>query len=412
MDMRSRAVAVGLTAALALGSAAPCAYASPQSELAEAADRLDTLGGELADLQESLAKRGEQLEMTSYKIGEKEAQIAKTQANLAAARSKLGGRMRSSYKSGPSSLIAVILEADSLSDIASRIYYMDKVAKSDAEAVEAVETLKHQLDREMSDLEKTKAKQEKSVGELEEQVAAYGEKVAEAQQYYDELDAQVQAELEAQRQAEENARIQAALEAAAEKKAQEEAQRKAEEEAAKRQAEEEARQKAEEEAAEEDATQEDEPEGQEEAPEKEPEKPADDSEDKDEAEESSDKDEKSDETSSDDVPENGGLDTAYAAIGCPYVYGEAGPGSFDCSGLVCYCYGWDRGRTTYAMIDSLKADGRWKTSMDQLAVGDLVFTHAGHVGIYVGGGEMIHAPTPGQSVCKAPVYSFYGGGTF
>ena len=409
MDMRSRAVAVGLTAALALGSAAPCAYASPQSELAEAADRLEALGGELAGLQENLAKRGEELEMTSYKIGEKEAQIAKTQADLEAARSKLGGRIRSSYKSGPSSLIAVILEADSLSDIASRIYYMDKVAESDADAIGEVETLKQQLDREMRDLEKTKAEQEKSVKELEGQVAAYGEKIAEAQQYYDALDAQVQAELEAQRQAEENARIQAALEAAAQKKAQEEAQRKAEEEAAKREAEEEARRKAEEEA-EEEAAQEEEPEEQQEAPDQESEEPEDAAETENEAEDG--KDEESDETSTNDVPSNGGLETAYAAIGCPYVYGAAGPGSFDCSGLVCYCYGWDRGRTTYAMIDSLKADGSWKTSMDQLSVGDLVFTHAGHVGIYIGGGEMIHAPTPGQSVCKAPVYSFYGGGTF
>ena len=389
MNMRNRAIAAGLAAVLALGSVAPYAYASPQSELAEAAERLDALGGELASLEEDLAKKGEDLEMTSYKIGEKEAQITQTQEDLDEARSVLGGRMRSSYKSGHSSLLAVLLQSDSLSEVISRIYYMDKVAASDAEAIDEVKSLEERLDREMSDLEKTKAAQEKAVGELEAQVADYGAKVAEAQEVYDALDAEVQRQLEAERQAKENERIQAALRAAEEKKAQEEAQRKAEEEAKRR--EQEAAEQEQEAPAEEEET---------ETPEAEPEQEEETSEPEEEAE------------TGHDVPASGGLATAYAAIGCPYVYGAAGPSSFDCSGLVCYCYGWDRGRTTYAMIDSLKADGSWKTSMDQLAVGDLVFTHAGHVGIYVGGGEMIHAPTPGRSVCQAPVYAFIGGGTF
>lgn len=106
------------------------------------------------------------------------------------------------------------------------------------------------------------------------------------------------------------------------------------------------------------------------------------------------------------------LDTAYSVIGCPYVYGATGPNSFDCSGLVCYCFGYDRGRTTYDMIDSLVRDGRWKTSMDELEVGDLVFPSTGHVGIYTGNGMMIHAPAPGRCVYEAPVYAFIGGGTF
>lgn len=106
------------------------------------------------------------------------------------------------------------------------------------------------------------------------------------------------------------------------------------------------------------------------------------------------------------------LNTAYSVIGYPYIYGATGPNGFDCSGLVCYCFGWDRGRTTYDMIDSLVRDGRWKTSMDELEVGDLVFPSSGHVGIYTGNGMMIHAPAPGRTVCEAVVYAFIGGGTF
>ena len=42
-----------------------------------------------------------------------------------------------------------------------------------------------------------------------------------------------------------------------------------------------------------------------------------------------------------------------------------------------------------------------------LQPGDLVFPHTGHVGIYVGGGMMIHAPQTGDVVKVAPVYRFY-----
>ena len=44
-------------------------------------------------------------------------------------------------------------------------------------------------------------------------------------------------------------------------------------------------------------------------------------------------------------------------MGKPYVLGTAGPDTFDCSGLVCYSYGYARGRTTYQMINSLKSTG-------------------------------------------------------
>ena len=108
----------------------------------------------------------------------------------------------------------------------------------------------------------------------------------------------------------------------------------------------------------------------------------------------------------------GGLSTAYDMIGVPYVWGGTSTSGVDCSGLVNVCYGGARGRTTYAMISSLQSTGDWKTSMSELNVGDLVFPHSGHVGIYIGDGMMIHAPSPGRSVCIAPVYSFYGGGPY
>jgi cell wall-associated NlpC family hydrolase len=94
---------------------------------------------------------------------------------------------------------------------------------------------------------------------------------------------------------------------------------------------------------------------------------------------------------------------ARAQIGKPYVWGATGPGSYDCSGLVQAAWaaaGVSLPRTTYDQINA----GR-RVSIGELLPGDLVFYYAGvsHVGMYVGGGTIIHAPHPGASVEYAPV---------
>ncbi|WP_300347811.1 C40 family peptidase [Clostridium sp.] len=97
---------------------------------------------------------------------------------------------------------------------------------------------------------------------------------------------------------------------------------------------------------------------------------------------------------------------AYQFIGRPYVFGATGPDTFDCSGFTSYVYrhaaGMEITRTTYSQINQ----GR-PVSRDQLQPGDLVFTNGvGHVGIYVGGGQMIHAARPGVGVIVGPIYHF------
>lgn len=96
---------------------------------------------------------------------------------------------------------------------------------------------------------------------------------------------------------------------------------------------------------------------------------------------------------------------AYGAIGKPYVWGATGPGSYDCSGLTQAAWraaGVSLPRTTYTQINA----GR-RVSRDALAPGDLVFFYSGitHVGMYVGNGQMVHAPRPGSTVRLAPVDS-------
>ncbi|MGW7055963.1 NlpC/P60 family protein [Streptomyces sp. NPDC054887] len=94
---------------------------------------------------------------------------------------------------------------------------------------------------------------------------------------------------------------------------------------------------------------------------------------------------------------------AYGAIGKPYVWGATGPNAFDCSGLTQAAWraaGISLPRTTYTQINA----GR-RVSRSELAPGDLVFFYSGisHVGLYIGGGQMIHAPRPGAPVRLAPL---------
>ncbi|WP_431784611.1 NlpC/P60 family protein [Streptomyces chumphonensis] len=86
------------------------------------------------------------------------------------------------------------------------------------------------------------------------------------------------------------------------------------------------------------------------------------------------------------------------AIGTPYGWGATGPGAYDCSGLTQAAWraaGVSLPRTTYTQVDA----GR-RVSRAELAPGDLVFFYQGlsHVGLYIGGGQMIHAPRTGSTV--------------
>ncbi|MFJ4983769.1 NlpC/P60 family protein [Streptomyces sp. NPDC088732] len=94
---------------------------------------------------------------------------------------------------------------------------------------------------------------------------------------------------------------------------------------------------------------------------------------------------------------------AHAQLGKPYVYGATGPNSFDCSGLTQGAWaaaGVSIPRTTYDQVDF-----GTRVTADQLQPGDLVFFYSDvtHVGLYIGGGEMIHAPHTGTVVKVAPI---------
>ncbi|QAA31360.1 NlpC/P60 family protein [Clostridium manihotivorum] len=101
------------------------------------------------------------------------------------------------------------------------------------------------------------------------------------------------------------------------------------------------------------------------------------------------------------------IDYAKNFLGTPYAYGGTTPRGFDCSGFTQYVYnnfGQTIGRTTYNQVNSGQA-----VSRDNLKPGDLVFTDPGHVGMYVGDNQMIHAPYPGAKIRIEGIWKFYAG---
>jgi len=111
------------------------------------------------------------------------------------------------------------------------------------------------------------------------------------------------------------------------------------------------------------------------------------------------------------------VDFAYAQLGCPYVYGATGPcgSGFDCSGLMMSAWasaGVSIPRVSYDQIGSLPpvslhtSSGAFTTA--NLEPGDILgFAGNSHVGMYVGGGYLIDAPTPGQNVEKVQLSGWY-----
>jgi cell wall-associated NlpC family hydrolase len=97
--------------------------------------------------------------------------------------------------------------------------------------------------------------------------------------------------------------------------------------------------------------------------------------------------------------------TAFAQLGDPYVWGAAGPGSFDCSGLT--MYSWGAAGVSLPHSSSAQYSAVPHVSISNLQPGDLVFYYSpiSHVGIYIGGGRVIDAPYPGLSVHISGLYS-------
>ncbi|PRX97030.1 NlpC/P60 family protein [Allonocardiopsis opalescens] len=103
------------------------------------------------------------------------------------------------------------------------------------------------------------------------------------------------------------------------------------------------------------------------------------------------------------------LDYAYAQLGDPYVWGGTGPDGFDCSGLTMMA--WQAGGVSLPRTSQAQFSVGQPVDRSSLQPGDLLFFYGGisHVGLYVGDGQMIHAPNSSSTVQVVSLAGYWDG---
>ncbi|MBN3931144.1 C40 family peptidase [Streptomyces verrucosisporus] len=364
----SRRGAVGLTtaaiASATLLSQGP-AHASPGDDrpsIEEVRERVDALYREAGSATQKYNAAKEKTDGQREKVDRLLDEAAERADKLNDARRKLGGYATAQYRTGGVSGTAVLLLSDNPQDFFGQKHLMDRITDRQRQAVDDYKDEQRAARKKRSEASASLAELTDAQKELADTKKTVQGKLAQARELLSELTA------------EEKARL-----AAAERKRQEEARRKAAAAAAERERqEEEARREA---AA---------------GSEEQAEAPADGGTDTG--------------TGGTDTGTGGTVDGSYTAkadkvlafaeaqLGKPYVWGATGPNSYDCSGLTQAAWlsaGVSLPRTTY---DQVEAGTR--IARADMRPGDLVFFYddISHVGVYAGGGQMIHAPKPGAEV--------------
>ena len=379
----SRRAFVGAAAALGISVCLPplsptqahaVTAAEKQAEANAALEKLNAMQEKLDRASDAHVNAQNEREAAEGRMAEAQTRIDDASARISDLQVQLGSRARSMYRSGSSTFLDLLLGSTTFQAFASNWDLLNDMNQNDADMVEETKTLRAEVESEKAvyaEQRDVAAKKEKEAKDVEEEAAVL---VAQMDEVYNSLSAEA-AQLLAE---EEAARERAAQEAA--RKREEEARRQAEaEEAAAR------------------------------------------------AQQNqggnsgggngggNDDSGSSDSGSSDSGSSNGGgsssnnskpqtvsgntvVDRAYGELGKPYSWGAVGPNSYDCSGLVSYCLTGKHTRlgTTGTFM------GWPRVSNPQ--PGDIC-VNSHHTGVYIGDGQMIHAPRSGDVVKVSGVHS-------
>lgn len=172
-----------------------------QMDYEQAEAELDRITAEYEEIATQLSDTTAQIVDVSDQITDKQAQIEETQTKIEEKQEILARRMSSSYKAGPSSTIDLLLSSATFDELASNIYYLDKITESDSEMIAEVRELRTQLEEERAALEAQKADLEALQADQKVQLEDARDKQAESQELVASLSTEVQ-ELIAQRDAE------------------------------------------------------------------------------------------------------------------------------------------------------------------------------------------------------------------
>lgn len=318
-----------------------------QQEFDQAQLQLQQIGSELEQTQGLIHSTQTDLKRIGSQIAQTKADIEQTTEDLGTAQAALAAYLQITYKSGVLSFLDVILASSDFNDFVTRTYYASAVQDSQVETINEIKELKVKLEKLQDDLTEQQATESDLLAQLREQEAQLSEQKQASDELVAQLSEQVQQLFAAQQQQ---------LSAAASARALAAGAAQAGEQAG---------------------------------------------------------------VYNVGISQGSITENAYACLGMPYVWGGDDSNystmlGYDCSGFAQHCYaleGYSIGRTTWDQIDEIQAAGNWKTSIEELEPGDLVFPTDGHVGVYIGNGQMIDAPSPGLFVRIDTITNFIGGGS-
>lgn len=193
-----------------------------QAQLDEVQAQLDSIANEYAALANKNAQTLNDIEGVQGQIDSTQAQIDEKKAELKKKRDDLSDRVSASYKSGGTNILSLLLASGSFEELVANAHYVEKINKSDRDAIEDIQTIQEELDTQKAELESQKADLEKLKDQQTAQMQDMQAKQQEVQTVLNglsddvkELMAQRDSEILAAAQAEEAARKAAAAAAAA-----------------------------------------------------------------------------------------------------------------------------------------------------------------------------------------------------
>ena len=355
-NSKKRLLALALAVAALAAVVATTAIATP-SEIRDKKAEAEAVLAQIQEIDADLGVAVEAYNGATVRLGEIEEDIRVNQRHLEIARkayreaqANLAERLVGLYTSNEEDVLEVMLGAASLDDLLDRLDSVRRISSQDLEIIADVRTAKSEMKRRSERLAKARAEQRDVVSDRAVRKDAIEAKLAERQQLLSSIEDEI-----VRLEAEERER---------QRRLREEAQQRLEAERAAQAA----------------------------------------------AASSSGASVPAPEVVYGDVPPNrygsAVVDIAMQYLGVPYVWGGASPSGFDCSGLVVYAYA-QLGVSLPHYTGSLWQLGS-PVSRDQLQAGDLVFFNGlGHMGIYIGGGQMIHAPHTGDVVKISDISSGY-----
>ena len=360
------ALNAAFAAVLAVGLSVPAAsaFAAPSDDKqAEAQAALQKLNQYQSELDQASANyeaaHQEQIDAQN-RVDEAQKQIEEKTAKIEKDQQRLSDRARDMYRSGDTNFLDVILGASSFEQFATTWNMLETLNGNDAELVYETKTAREELQaakqeaEEQAKVASDKAEEAKSVAEAADQ------KASEMQQTYNSLSAEAQ-ELISQERAAQEAQQQAAAAAA-------EQNGTAGNDAAATITNNNRN----------NATS------------------------SNSSNSNSNKNNASSSATNNSKPQsvsgNSVVSRAYSQLGKPYKWGAVGPNSFDCSGLVSYCL-----TGSYSRLGTTGTFMGW-TRVSNPQPGDIC-VNSHHCGIYIGGGQMIHAPQTGDVVKVSSVHS-------